>query len=234
MKFMCIFALLALVGVSPAEAAISTSEAGRLREAAMVLESLRATPDKSIPADLWSRAQCAAIIPSLKKAAFIVGGEYGKGVMTCKTAEGWSAPAFVQLQKGTFGFQLGAEEVDLVLLIMNRSGLDKLLRDKVALGAGASIAAGPVGRTAQASTDLRMTAEILSYSRSHGVFAGVDLSGGVLGPDGDSNVDAYGPSVTPQQILLERRVKAPVEAESFLAAVNNEFRPTATTGVKPY
>jgi len=216
-------------------AAISTSESKRLREAAAVLSELRSTPDKGIPEDIWSKAQCVMVVPSVRKAAFIIGGEYGKGVASCRTSSGWSAPAFVQLQKGSWGAQIGAEAIDLVLLVMNQSGMEKLMQDKISLGAGMSVSAGPVGRTATASTDAKLTAEILSYSRSRGAFAGVDLSGGVLGPDKDSNTDVYGPTATVRQILIENSVPSPTEATTFMAALRtgaSETAPRPTSGRK--
>ena len=234
-KSASIVLLLTVLCAAITHAAISTSETNRLREASAVLSELRATPEKGIPEDIWSKAQCVMVIPSVKKAAFIIGGEYGKGVASCRTSNGWSAPAFVQLQKGSWGAQIGAQSIDLVLLVMNQSGLEKLMQDKVSLGAGASVAAGPVGRTASASTDAKLTAEILSYSRSRGAFAGIDLSGGVLGPDKDSNIDAYGAAVTPRQILIENTATAPAEAMTFIAALRtgaSEATPRATSGRK--
>jgi lipid-binding SYLF domain-containing protein len=159
------------------------------------------------------------VIPDLKKAAFIVGGEYGKGVMSCRAGDQWSAPVFMQLAKGSWGFQAGVEEVDLVLLVMNERGVQKLLANKTTLGADASIAAGPVGRRALAATDAEMTAEIFSYSRSRGLFAGVDISGGVLRPDEDANVDVFGPGAQPRTILASREISAPPEARDFLRAL---------------
>jgi len=235
-KSVGIVCMLGVICVASVSAAISTSEAKRIRDASAVLAELRATPEKGIPQDLWSDAACVMVIPGVKKAAFIFGGEYGKGVASCRGASGgWSAPAFVQLQKGSWGAQIGAQEIDLVLLVMNKTGMQKLLQDKVSLGAGASVAAGPVGRSARASTDVKLTAEILSYSRARGAFAGIDLSGGVLGPDKDSNIDVYGASVTPQQILIDQTVTAPAEASTFLAALRGGAtgsEPTATSGKK--
>src|SRR5262249_49446305 len=153
-----------------------------------------AVPDKDVPKDLWDRSQCVLVVPSLKKAAFIIGGEYGKGLMSCRTNGQWSAPIFMQVGKGSWGLQIGAQSIDLVLLVMNQSGMEKLLRNKVSLGAEASIAAGPVGRDARAATDAQMKAEILSYSRAQGLFAGINLSGGVVQSDNDDNQDLYGKS----------------------------------------
>jgi lipid-binding SYLF domain-containing protein len=171
-----------LACVTGASAAISSGEAARLTEAASVVRDMRT----SIPADYWTRTQCIVVIPNLKKAAFFVGGEYGKGVMSCRAGDEWSAPLFMQLAKGSWGFQAGAQQVDLVLLVMNESGVQKLLQNKVTLGVDAAVAAGPVGRQAAAATDAQLKAEIISYSRAEGLFAGVDLSGGLLRPDEDA------------------------------------------------
>ena len=195
-------------------------EAGRLSNAATVLQELRATPDGDVPNELWEKAECVAVIPSVKKAAFVVGGEYGRGVMSCRSQGRWSAPMFLLLEKGSWGFQAGAESIDLVLLVMNRGGVDKLLQDKVSLGADASAAAGPVGRSAHAGTDAQMKAQILSYSRAQGVFAGVNLSGGVLKPDTDANKDVYGPTMSPRDILFGAPVKPPADAAAFMSGLN--------------
>jgi lipid-binding SYLF domain-containing protein len=171
------------------------------------------------------------VIPSLKKAAFIVGGEFGSGVMSCKHANTWGAPIFMQLTKGSAGFQIGAQSTDLVLVVMNRSGVDKLLGNKVTLGADASIAAGPAGRGATAATDAQMSAEMLSYSRARGLFAGVDLSGGTLRPDDSANAKAYGSNVSARDIALGTRpVAMSAEARAFTNALSSNVR--ATTGVK--
>jgi lipid-binding SYLF domain-containing protein len=189
----------------------------RIADAAAVLRELRAAPDKGIPVDLWNKASCVAVIPSVKKGAFIIGGEYGKGLMSCRKDEHWSAPSFLILEKGSVGFQLGGETIDLVLLIMNERGLTKLLGDKVTLGAETSVAAGPVGRDERAMTDLQLHAEMLSYSRAQGVFAGVDLTGGILKPDGDDNHDLYGRRMSAKQILTGNTIEAPAAAAPFMA-----------------
>ena len=204
-----------MMAIGTAAAAISTAEIKRLQNAAAVVRDMRDQPDKGIPATLWQRAACVVVVPDLKKAAFGVGGEYGRGVMTCKSGERWSAPVFMQLAKGSWGLQIGAAEMDLVLLVMNRDGAEKLLTNKVSLGADASVAAGPVGRAAAAATDAQLSAQILSYSRTRGVFAGIDLSGGVLGPDKDSDTDVYGPDVDAKAIAFGN-VKAPPETQAFL------------------
>jgi lipid-binding SYLF domain-containing protein len=200
----------------------SADEAGRLQNAATVLQELHATPDKDVPADLWEKADCVAVVPSVKKAAFIFGGEYGRGVMSCRNSGQWSAPMFLRLEKGSWGFQAGAESIDLVLVFMNRGGVDKLLSNKVSLGVDASAAAGPIGRNATASTDAQMKAQILSYSRAQGVFAGVNLSGGVLRPDTDANKDVYGASVSPRDILFGSSVKVPAGAKAFMDSLRRD------------
>jgi SH3 domain-containing YSC84-like protein 1 len=216
---------------SSAFAALSNDEVKRLSQGAAILTELRNSPDKGIPEQLWNNAQCVIVIPSLKKAAFIVGGEAGSGVMSCRTKD-WSAPVFMHLAKGSWGLQAGAEEIDLVLLVMNRGGIEKLLGDKVSLGADVSVAAGPVGRSGNASTDAKMSAEMLSYSRSHGVFAGIDLSGGVLKPDKEGNARAYGADVNPRDVVTgTRHVEAPAPASAFMRALQQDVR--ATTGQKP-
>lgn len=206
--------VIVLAAAVAASAAISTAEQKRIDNAAQVVRDMT-----SIPPDIWQRANCVVVIPSLKKAAFVFGGEYGKGVASCRTPNGWTAPAFFELEKGSWGLQIGGEAIDLVLLVMNQSGIEHLLQDKVSLGAGGSLAAGPVGRNASAQTDAMLHAEMLSYSRSRGVFAGIDLSGGVLKPDKDSNADLYGPNVTPHEILLTHKVKAPAGAKPLLTAL---------------
>jgi lipid-binding SYLF domain-containing protein len=196
-------------------AAISTAEAKRLQAAARTVQDIRT----EIPDEYWTRARCLGVIPDLKKAAFIFGGEYGKGVISCRAGDQWSAPVFVELAKGSWGFQAGVEQVDLVLLVMNERGVQKLLQNKTTLGADASVSAGPVGRRSAVATDAQLSAEILSYSRSQGLFAGIDLSGGVLRPDEDSNTDVYGSGAEPRTILASREMSAPPEAREFLRAL---------------
>jgi len=221
----------AVLVASTAFAALSKDEVKRLDESSAILTELRTSPDKGIPEELWTRAECVIVIPSMKKAAFIVGGEYGSGVMSCHNGNAWSAPVFMQLAKGSWGLQIGAEQVDLVLLVMNRRGVDKLLDTKVSLGADASVAAGPVGRTANAATDGKLNAEMLAYSRSQGLFAGIDLSGGVLRPDKEADARAYGEAVTARQVIAGTgHVTAPTAARAFLNSLSRDVR--ATTGRK--
>jgi len=189
----------------------------------------------TIPGDYWRRARCVVVVPDVRKTAFIVGGEYGKGVMSCRSATGWGAPVFMQLAKGSWGTQMGAEQIDLVMLVMNEQGVQKLLENRVNLGLDASIAAGPIGRQAQAATDALLNAEILSYSRAQGLFAGINISGGVLRPDDDANRAAYGPKATPRTILAGSGISAPTEATTFLGSLNSVTgdapeRPTRTSG----
>lgn len=214
---------LVLVGAVNANAAIGSAEAARLAAAAQIVDGIRT----DVPPDIWSRARCVAVIPDLKKAAFIFGGEYGKGVMSCRSGDRWSPPVFMQLAKGSWGFQAGAEEVDVVLLVMNEQGVQKLLQNKVNLGADASIAAGPLGRHGSVGTDAALTAEILSYSRAKGLFAGINLSGGVLRPDEDANTAAYGKGASPRTILASRDISAPPQAMAFLRALDAQGAATA-------
>jgi len=207
------------LAASSAFAKLSGDESKRLRESSTIISEIRGAPDNGIPQDLWNKAQCVVVIPSLKKAAFLVGGEYGSGVMSCRTSSDWSAPVFMQLAKGSVGFQIGAQSTDLVLLVMNRRGLEKLLSDKVTLGADMSIAAGPVGRSASAATDAQLSAEMLSYSRSQGLFAGINLSGGALKPDKDANVRAYGSNVAPRDVVVGAERVSLAEAAPFVDAL---------------
>jgi lipid-binding SYLF domain-containing protein len=210
---------LAAVAASPLLAAVSTAEKRRIEDAAAVLSAIHATPDRDAPQELWDNASCVLVIPGMKKAAFVFGGEYGKGLMSCKRGSGWSAPLFMRLEKGSWGLQIGAQSIDLVLLVMNKSGVEKLLDNKVSLGVEMSIAAGPVGRDARAATDVQLKAEILSYSRTQGLFAGINLSGGVLRADEDDNKDLYGVSVTSREVLLGESVPTPKVADPFMKAL---------------
>ncbi len=221
----------ALLVATTAFATLTKDEIKRLNESTAVLTQMRSSPDNGIPDQIWNKAECVVVIPALKKAAFIVGGEFGDGVMSCKHANTWSAPIFMQLAKGSAGLQIGAQSTELVLVVMNRTGVDKLLRNKVTLGTDASVAAGPVGRTATAATDAQMSAEMLAYSRSKGLFAGIDLSGGVLKPDDSANAQVYGSKVTARDIAFgTAAVTPPPEARAFTDALSRGVR--ATTGVK--
>ncbi len=217
-----VIVIAAMLGVTNSFAYLTKKEHDRILDAAAVLTEIHAMPDTDIPQSLWDKANCVIVIPSLKKAAFVFGGEYGKGLMSCRHGDAWSAPVFMVLEKGSWGLQIGAESTDLVLLVMDERGAEKLLRDKVSLGAEASAAAGPVGRDAAAATDGQLKAEILSYSRSQGIFAGIDVSGGVLKPDREANLDLYGSSVPARDIVLDSHEKVPPEARPFLHALRRE------------
>jgi lipid-binding SYLF domain-containing protein len=215
---------LLVAGAVALGADLSSRERARIQDAATVLKEIHAVPDKDIPQDLWDRARCVLVVPSLKKAAFIIGGEYGKGLMSCRKDGEWTAPVFMEIGKGSWGLQIGAQSIDLVLLVTNDGGMTKLLRNKVSLGAEASIAAGPVGRDARAATDAQMNAEILSYSRTQGLFAGINLSGGVVRPDDDDNRDLYGRDVSPSDVLATGSIAAPAVAEPFMVALRRGKR----------
>jgi len=194
-------------------------QTGKFNEAATVLREIHQAPDKGIPNDLWAKATCVAVFPSLKKAAFIIGGEFGKGVMSCRSGNGWSAPAIMEMQKGSFGAQIGAETVDLILLVMNEEGAHRLLENKVSLGGEASVAGGPVGRDARAMTNAQLKAQILSYSRSQGLFAGLDVSGGTLEPAHSDNRELYGQQATAREVVSSGKIAPPKEAAQFMAAL---------------
>jgi lipid-binding SYLF domain-containing protein len=193
----------------------------RLQESAQVISEVMGTPDKAIPQDLLNRADCIVVVPGMKKGAFIVGGKYGRGFISCRneSGAGWSAPGAVRVEGGSFGFQIGGSETDVVMLIMNRRGADKLMTSKFTLGADASVAAGPVGRTSAADTDALMHAEILTWSRARGVFAGVALNGATLRPDDDTNKDLYGSAMAEKDIVFGK-VPPPAAAQPLLTELN--------------
>jgi len=220
--------VVALISGGPA-VALGPAEAARLAAAARVIAAIRS----EIPQRSWDRARCVAVVPDLKKAAFFFGGEYGQGVMSCRSGDRWSAPVFLQLAKGSWGFQAGAEQIDLVMLVMNESGVQKLLGDSVNLGAAASVAAGPVGRQGEVAADARIATEVLSYARTQGLFAGIDVSGGIVRPDADANRKAYGAGAVPRTILAMRDISAPTEAHAFLAALNSVSAPAAAAPSTP-
>lgn len=190
----------------------------RLDNAAKVLHEVMAAPDKGIPDEVLEHAKCVAVVPHMVKGGFVLGAEGGKGVATCRTDHGWSAPAFFTLEGGSFGLQIGVEGIDLVMIIQNDQGMEHLIASKFKIGADASAAAGPVGRHASADTDWKMNAEILTYSRAKGVFAGLTLNGAAVKTDEDSMRAVYGPDVT-QRAVLTGKIEAPAEAHAFLAAV---------------
>jgi len=192
----------------------------RIRESATVLSEIMNAGDRGIPEDLLDKARCVGVVPNLKRAGFIVGAKYGKGIVTCKLQSGtWSAPSTIRIEGGSIGLQIGAGETDVVFIVMNQSGEDKLMKDKFTIGADASAMAGPVGRSAQAQTDAMLRAEILGYSRSRGAFAGVALEGATLRPDNEDNRKIYGKDVT-QQELLHGKVPPPASAQPVYDVLN--------------
>jgi lipid-binding SYLF domain-containing protein len=197
----------------------------RLNEAAGVFSEIMATPDKGIPQDLLAKAHCIVIVPGLKTAAFLFGGKYGKGYLSCrnKSGKGWSAPGTVRIEGGSVGFQIGGSETDLIMLVMNERGVDKLLSSKFTLGAEGSVAAGPVGRSATAQTDAQMHAEILSWSRSQGLFAGLALQGATLRQDLDDNGTLYGKKLE-NRVIVTTGVRAPAAAAKLIALLNKQSR----------
>jgi lipid-binding SYLF domain-containing protein len=201
--------------VLPALASDRDDDIGRIQKATQVFHEIMTTPDKGIPRDLLEKARCVAIIPGEEKLAFIFGGNYGKGLATCRTANGWSAPMFVAVGGGSVGFQIGGSFTDAVMLFMNDHALESLMSDKFKIGADATVAAGPVGRQAAAGTDVKLNAEILSYSRSKGVFAGVSVDGAVVQADHSGDKAMYGSDVTHQEIL-SGKVAVPEPARRLL------------------
>jgi SH3 domain-containing YSC84-like protein 1 len=191
----------------------------RVQAAADVLNEIQSAPDSGIPEDILGHAQCVAVVPSMLKGGFIVGAKYGRGLASCRTPKGWSAPAFFLLEGGSFGFQIGGQAVDLVMLIMNNDGMEHLLSSQFALGADASVAAGPVGRHAEGNTDWKMRAQVLTYSRARGVFAGAALNGAVVKQDKDSTREFYGHMVT-FKAALTGAVESPAAAIPFLSSLS--------------
>jgi lipid-binding SYLF domain-containing protein len=201
----------------------------RLNTAADVLSEIMAAPDKGIPQELLDKAACAVIVPNVKKGAFIVGAKYGRGFIMCRNenGRGWSAPGAVKVEGGSFGFQIGGSETDAIMLLMNQHAIDKLLSSKFTIGGDASVAAGPVGRTSSAQTDVQLHAELLTYSRTRGLFAGVSLDGATLRPDDDANRDMYGKEMSNKEIV-RGNVKIPSTAARLIAELNRHSNRRAT------
>lgn len=221
MKYVLIpmVALLVLSACAQASPQENSEVADRVVRGAVVLKEIMDTPDKSIPQDLLDRSTCVAVIPGMKKGAFFFGVNYGKGVISCRTENGegpWSAPAMLLMSGGSFGLQIGGQATDLVLVVMNTSGIDSLLDSQFTLGGDASVAAGPVGRNAAAKTDALMSAKILAYSRSKGVFAGLSLNGEVVRADKDANFVLYKKGLAPREILFHRLADIPRDAKIFV------------------
>lgn len=193
----------------------------RLQRASAVFSEIMRTPDKGIPEDLLDKCECVGIIPGLKKGGLGIGGKYGRGVLMCRKPDrSWTAPSFITIEGGSVGFQIGFTQIDVVMLIMNRKGIEKLIGDKFTVGADASAAAGPVGRQASAQTNIRLDAEILTYSRAKGLFAGVALDGATLRQDKDDNRDFYGKEVDARTILLDGSVPMPAEARPLASSLS--------------
>ena len=189
--------------------------AKRLDASTAVLKEMMGADDKGVPKELVSQAECVVVVPGLKKAGFIFGGKYGKGFASCRSDSGWTAPAAIRIEGGSFGLQVGASETDVIMIVRNTSGKSKLLQDKFTIGAGAEATAGPVGRDLSAQTDAQLHAEILSYSRSKGLFAGLTLNGATLRPDVDDNKELYGAGAMSNKEILSGSVPAPASAAGF-------------------
>ena len=218
LAFLCIAAFTATAFAASSRADLTD----RMEKARLVVNELSQTPDKGIPNAIVEKAVCVAVVPSMKKAAFGIGAQYGQGVVTCRTGHGWSAPVFIRLAGGSFGFQIGAQGTDLVLVAMNQDGMQALLKSKFKIGGDASAAAGPIGRDAQANTSANMNAELLTYSRSKGIFAGIDLDGtSVSQNQGDTDV-YYGHHYDYHQIL-DGSVAVPASARPFVRTVARYF-----------
>ena len=224
MKNLIATALIALSFTAVASAATDKAKlTDRIEAAHAVLHESMATPDKGIPLNIASHATCVVVVPGYKKGAFLVGAQYGQGVATCRTRRGWSAPVFVQLAGASFGLQAGGQSTDLILVGVNHKSLDDMLKEKVKLGGDIAASAGPVGRNSQAATSILANAEFLTYSRSKGLFAGVDLTGDVMNQNQDDTKAYYGESV-PYQDILSGKVPTPLGARHFIRTVAELFR----------
>jgi len=222
--------LLLIVGIAGAPLAVRAADSAdmqkldqRLANAQSVLDAIMSSGDKSIPESIAAQAACVAVVPGLVKGAFILGAEYGQGVATCRTAHGWSGPVFLRMAGGSWGFQIGGKGTDLVLVAVNKKGMQDLLQSKFKIGAGVSAAAGPVGRSADAATDLSMRSELLTWSRSRGVFAGIDLNGVTVSQNSDDTSDLYGGQFHKFDSILNGQVPPPQAARPFLHTVAKYF-----------
>jgi lipid-binding SYLF domain-containing protein len=205
-------------------------ERERAQKAATAFNEIMSATDQGIPQQLLDRSHCVAVFPSVKKGGFIVGGQYGKGLISCRRSGGsWGSPAFFTIGGGSFGLQIGGQAVDLVLLVMNKSGLEGLLQDKFEIGAGAAVSAGPVGRNAHISTDVLLKSQIVSYSRSRGLFAGLELKGAVITQDKAANKDAYGQELSAQEIILDGKARTPATVKAFPQALR-KYSPKGLQG----
>jgi len=219
------FAVLAVVVLLASAVAFGFNRADsvkRLQKSSEVFGEIMRTPDKGIPEDLLDKCACIGIVPGLKKGGLGIGGKYGRGVVMCRKPSGWTAPSFITIEGGSVGFQIGFTQIDVVMLFMNKKGVEKLIDDKFTIGADASAAAGPVGRSTAAQTNIRLDAEILTYSRAKGLFAGVALDGATLRQDKDDNKDFYGAEVDARKILIDGTVPMPTEAQSLASALSSK------------
>jgi lipid-binding SYLF domain-containing protein len=221
-KSVAIFVMIAVAGLT---AFAQKDENNRIRAAGEVMVAILNVPD-DIPQNLLNKAECIIVMPSVKKFAFGIGGSYGRGIMTCRSGENftgpWSAPTMMALEGGSFGFQLGGQSTDFVLLVMNRDGAKSILHSRVKLGGDMAVAAGPVGRNAAASTDITMRAQILSYSRSRGLFAGISLAGSTLRPDNPGNEKLYGRGISGEDIVINSKIRPPASARLLLSTLNRK------------
>src|SRR6266705_2010183 len=217
-KLLLLLLTLSLTATCFAADADDNKAAGRVKSASTILEEIQAAPDTGIPDEVMGSAECVAVVPSMLKAGFVFGAQYGRGVASCRTAKGWSDPAFFAIQGGSFGLQIGGQAVDLVMLIMNHKGMENLLNSKFKLGADATVAAGPVGRHAAADTDWKLRAQVLSYSRARGAFAGLELSGAVIKVDRESTREFYGHMV-PFNTSLTGTIAPPAASSPFLTTL---------------
>jgi len=210
---------------SLAGAGSKAEERERAQKAATAFQEIMSAPDQGIPQELLDRAYCVAVFPSVKKGGFIVGGQYGKGLISCRRAQGsWGSPAYFTIGGGSFGLQIGGQAVDLVLLVMNKTGVEGLLQDKFEIGAGAGVSAGPVGRNTHVSTDILLKSQIVSYSRSRGLFAGLELKGAVIMQDKVANKDMYDQEISAREIIVDAKVRTPTTIRVFPSALR-KFSP---------
>ncbi len=214
-KILLLFVVASLSAMASAAEEKDNKAGDRIKAAATILDEIQAAPDQGIPEEVLGSAECVAVVPSMLKGGFIVGGRYGRGVASCRTPKGWSAPAFFLVEGGSFGLQIGGQAVDLIMLVMNENGMKNLLSSKFKLGADASVAAGPVGRHASADTDWKLRAQVLTYSCARGAFAGLELNGAVIKQDKDSTREFYGRMV-PFKTSLTGAIPAPDKAYPFL------------------
>jgi SH3 domain-containing YSC84-like protein 1 len=221
-KLLCLLTLMASTALTARAADDTHKIDSRLTAATNTIDEIMSVPDKAVPDGIARKAVCVGVVPGLKKGAFVVGGEYGQGVVTCRTGSGWSAPVFIRMAGGSFGFQIGGQGTDLVLVAVNDKGFQDLLHDKFKIGGDAAAAAGPVGRDAQAGTDLKLRAELLTWSRSRGVFAGIDLNGVSVSQNREDTDEIYG-GPHPFNQILHGSVAPPAVAEPFLHAVSHYF-----------